>query len=186
MKIMLDLETLSTRSDAAIVAIGAVAFDRSSVATIPSGRFYMLINPEDAAKYGHISGATFGWWVLQSPEARAMFALPCVRLPDALSEFSAWCSTVCSGDARALEMWGNGSDFDNVVLGSAYDKLGEPRPWKYNMSRCFRTLKSHASDEWNKAMRDKHAKGTHHNALDDAVRQAEIAVELFKILPTID
>jgi exodeoxyribonuclease VIII len=90
-------------------------------------------------------------------------------------------TTFCKAN-NADEMWGNGADFDNVILGASYGAIGQRPPWKYSNNRCFRTLKNLIPVDAANELWEKHAKGTHHNALDDAVRQAHIAVDIFKML----
>jgi hypothetical protein len=177
MKVMLDLETLSSKSNAAIVAIGAVTF--GSGRETAELKFYRAIKPESAEKAGlHISASTFAWWCQQSDAARTLFTdKTAVQLADALRDFGAYCRCL-----PMTELWGNGSDFDNVILGAAYDAIDMYRPWKHSQNRCYRTLKSLVSPERANALWEKHASGTHHNALDDAVRQANIAVEIFEEL----
>lgn len=70
-------------------------------------------------------------------------------------------------------VWGNGADFDPVLLSSAYRAIGRPPPHKFYNVHCFRTLKNLFPVE--KPARD----GTHHNALDDAIHQVK---HLHKIL----
>ena len=62
---MLDLETLSTRNDAAIISIGLVKFDQNGV--IDSQGWAL-----DFSKVtGHIDPGTVKWWMEQSDMARA-------------------------------------------------------------------------------------------------------------------
>jgi hypothetical protein len=174
MKAMLDLETLSTKSNAAIVSIGAVAFDESGVT---DQKFYITIDPASCEKAGmHVSASTFIWWMQQSDEARAQFKTGGVPLTEALFKFAAWCK-----ENNIDEMWGNGADFDCVILGSAYEACDMKKPWSYSKNRCFRTLKSRISTTIANDMWTRYATGTHHNALDDAVRQAHMATDIFNM-----
>jgi len=176
MNIMLDLETLSSKPNAAIVAIGACSFGKEGV----HQKFYAPINPQSSEDHGlHISASTFAWWTQQSAEARALFAVKdAASLGEGLDMFSRWCV-----GANALEMWGNGADFDCAILGHAYDVLAKTRPWKYSNNRCFRTLKSLVSKELNAALWTQHSVGlVHHNALGDAVRQALTAAKILRRL----
>ena len=175
MHIMLDLETMSAEPNAAVVSIGAVAFNRLGLVGEP---FYCIIDPESAAQAGHISGSTFKWWCQQSVEARAMFAAKGVELADALVRFSGWVGNF-NHDGPAC-MWGNGADFDNVILGHAYRHHGMPAPWRFSNNRCYRTLKSFIDKKLHNELWAIHAVGAHHNARDDAMRQARIAVEICK------
>lgn len=79
-----------------------------------------------------------------------------------------------TGKPERAHIWGNGADFDNVILTNAYRAVGISRPWEPYHDRCYRTLKN--------LRRDIHLyrTGTHHNALYDAITQAEHAVRLLQ------
>ena len=172
MKAMLDLETLSARSNAGIIAIGAAVFSETEV--FPNS-YYVTVDPESCEKVGlDVSASTFVWWMQQSEEARAQFKTKGLPLHTALEGFTNWCL-----DNNVDEVWGNGADFDCVILGNAYDACGMKKPWSYSKNRCFRTLYSRVPKNVREELWAKHAIGTHHNARDDALRQANIAVELF-------
>ena len=178
MKVMLDLETLSSNNNAAVVAIGAVGFTKTG---LTDARFYTAITMNSLEKSGlHISAPTFAWWCKQSDAARALFSdESAVSLTEGLKNFATWCRDLQGG---LTEMWGNGADFDCVVLGNAYDAMDIYCPWRYSQNRCFRTLRSLVPGDTLNALWEKWAIGTHHNALDDAVRQANIAVEILNML----
>lgn len=172
--VMLDLETLSSKSNAAIVAIGAVAFDKDRVVDDP---FYAIIDPNSAEKFGHISASTFAWWCQQSVEARAMFATKGVEMIEALAKFNEWCQSY--SHHGGISMWGNGSDFDNVILANTYAQTDFKAPWKFSSNRCFRTLKSLVPAEVQRDLWNKASEGlVHHNAVHDAKRQALMAIEI--------
>ncbi len=184
-KIMLDLETMGTGNNAAVVAIGACVF---SVKDGIGDQFYQIINPESAAKFGKIDGGTFAWWCIQSVDARKIFADKSAwrLLPDVLIDFQAFCLNGVE-DIRDIEMWGNGSDFDNIVLGNAYEACELKRPWLYSGNRCFRTTKSFVSKAQGKMLWDRHSANLiHHNALHDAIRQAKIAIDILRFVETIE
>lgn len=166
--IMLDLETMGTGSNAAIIAIGAVAIDRSAVDNVYS-KFYCVIDLASSVEHGGIVDKdTEAWWSRQSPEARRILDDPTIErltIDDALFKFAGWLKGV-GLNKNKTNMWGNGADFDNVILMNAYNRIDLDQPWgKYN-NRCYRTLKSLRPGL--KMVRI----GTHHNALDDAHSQA--------------
>ena len=168
--VMLDLETMGNGPDAAIVAIGAVEFD---VKTRELGRqFYSVIDLESAVKFGGVMDpSTVLWWLKQSEDARKLFIEKGQPIDAALADFSAWL-TQC-GPIDELKIWGNGAAFDNVILSSAYKRSGIPQPWQFRNDRCYRTIKGLY----------KHVKmqrqGVHHNALDDAISQAQHLIDIF-------
>jgi hypothetical protein len=169
-RIMLDLETLDTKPTAVLVSIGAVVFDPHRGL---GGEFYQAVK-QDPQPGRTISERTVQWWSEQSADARAVLSDPKALVLDfALLKFASFCREA-SREAD-IEMWGNGADFDCVILGSAYEGLGIPKPWSYSSNRCFRTLKNLGlrPDTSNVRM-------THHNALDDAKYQARDAISYLR------
>ena len=166
--IMLDLETMGNGPDAAIIAIGAVEFDLDTCEIgLP---FYRKVQLDSSvAAGGVIDASTVQWWLGQSDEARKEFLSNdgAVSLENALVDFSGWCQM------NGVEhVWGNGASFDNVILGSAYRRLGMKQPWPYWGDRCYRTIKAFFPDIKLERI------GVHHNALDDALSQAEHLIRM--------
>lgn len=168
--IMLDLETMGSGSNAAIVAIGAVKFSKHGL----GDEFYRVVDLYSSHGYGlTIDPSTVMWWLQQSHDARLALCKNGVSLCDALTDFSDWV-----GNHKEAKMWGNGSDFDNVILANAYDAVGRQRPWQFWNSRCYRTVKNLLGKNTELVR-----VGTVHNALDDAKSQAE---HLLKILSIVE
>lgn len=140
MDVMLDLETMSTESNAAIIAIGAVKFDPKTKQI--TDRFYTRVDLQSCKDAGlDISASTVMWWLQQSEAARSEFKGQLPPLRTALAGFTAWMGKM-PGDIGHTSVWGNGATFDNVILTNAYSAVGIERPWKYNKDRCYRTIKS--------------------------------------------
>lgn len=162
--VMLDLETMGTSPNAAIIAIGAVEFD--PVAGQLGERFYEVVDLQSSVDLGGvIDPSTVMWWLKQSDAARAAVGVDAIHIQDALGRFSAWLSK--RADASELRMWGNGAGFDNVVLARAYNRAHRPAPWRFFNDRCYRTMKAQRPDVAFERT------GTHHHALADAVSQAQ-------------
>lgn len=166
-QVMVDLETMSTRPNAVVCSIGAVKFEVGQGIT---DKFYITVDAKDCKSLGlHISKDTVKWWSEQNPKALADLMKNTVPLGVALAKFSEWYGT------RSLPTWGCGSDFDNVILTSAYYALGRTQPWKFWDNRCYRTVKNLIQ------IPEAPREGTYHNALDDAIHQTN---HLLKILGT--
>lgn len=167
-KIMVDLETMGTSANAAIIAIGAVEFN-TKTGEINADKFYVQVSLSSAVRCGSvIEPATVMWWMQQSDEARRAFKFnetEGIYLTDALQQFSTWIGQF--GTKKTIEIWGNGAAFDNVVLASAYKNTGYEYPCEFWNDKCYRTIKGLRPDI--KIPRS----GTHHNALDDAESQAK-------------
>jgi exodeoxyribonuclease VIII len=166
--IMVDLETLSTHYNAAILAIGAVKFDTEQGIY---DKFYQAIKSLPVADGFHVSSDTMEWWARQSDEARAVFDDPNgVDIRIALINFSNWLFMDAQQDDVCI--WGNGASFDNVILSTAYRICDIEQPWKFYNDRCYRTAKNlYPSVKLQRS-------GTHHNALDDAESQAEHLLDM--------
>ena len=173
--VMVDIETLGTRPGSIILSIGAVAFAPEHGLR---GAFHQIVNTDSCRVHGLTEDpATVKWWDDQSPEAqRTKIEAECApnRLPSTLAAFGEFCREYAA--PGVLRLWGNGSDFDNVLIAAAYEACHAPPPWKFYNSRCYRTLKNLAP-----AIRLERT-GTHHNALDDARSQAEHACRILSSL----
>lgn len=160
---MLDLETVDNKPTSAIASIGAVMFDEDGMYE----EFYAVVDYKSSILLGLTqSDGTMDWWAKQSEEARRIFHpdTPKMDIQVALIEFKAWFK-----NHGGLYIWGNGADFDNAIMNTAYGLLGADTPWKYSNSRCFRTVK-HKGYVTARS-------GTYHNALDDAKTQAQYMID---------
>lgn len=157
--LMIDLETLGTTPDAAIVSVGAVWFDPRSDEL--GEELYRVVNL--SAQSRRIDPNTVLWWMGQPPAARAVFQqreqdkrlLLSTVLGD-LSEFI--------GPAQP-RVWSQGASFDVVLLEDAYRQFEMQPPWKFWNIRDTRTVYDLASND------DRGA--TAHHALADAIAQAK-------------
>ncbi|HET8885573.1 MAG TPA: 3'-5' exonuclease [Salinimicrobium sp.] len=164
--IMLDIETMGNTPNSAILAIGAVYFDETG-----TGRsFYHKVCLESSCKIGlEMDADTVLWWLRQSDVARKEFETkgePIYYVLRQLQKFIKADSFV----------WGNGASFDNVIVANAFRKLNMPVPWLFYNNRCFRTLKNLYPDI---QIPENEVK---HNALEDAIWQAQYAVKVFQHL----
>lgn len=166
---MLDLETMGSGPDAAITAIGAVAFDKNGTGS----KFYTHVDLTSSVNLGLVMDpSTVIWWMGQNEHARQLFKEKGADIVSALQLFEEWARVVETADK--VRVWGNGANFDNVVLASAIRKARLNQPWKFWNDRCYRTMKA----QYPKVKIQR--KGTHHNALDDAITQAEHLIAILR------
>lgn len=171
--VMIDLETMGTQPDAAIVAIGAVEFDAESGA-LGGVRYLPVDLASSVATGGTVDPATVVWWTQQDEAVRReLWSTDCQPLTAALAALRVWLQW--RENDRNVRIWGNGAAFDNVVLRGAYQRIGEPPPWQWRNDRCFRTLRKLLS--W---VEPPVRTGVPHIALDDALHQARHAIALLQ------
>lgn len=167
--IMLDLETLSTRPDATILTFGACRFNPYKQEDITQG-IYFRIDVDSQVDLGrHVDEDTVEWWGRQSEDVREEAMSPDNRI--GLVEFTKQLNRFIVG---ADLIWAQGLVFDIVILENLYRQLGLPCPWQFWQIRDSRTLLSTLGDP-----REKNKAGLH-NALEDAVSQAQAVQFVFK------
>jgi hypothetical protein len=167
-KLMTDIETLSSRHDAAVIAIGICAFNANEIVDA----IEILIDPQLAI--GHRNLDTIRWWNEQEEHVREkMFSG--IHTPwsacTMLAEF-------CNNYKNAKEIWANPPQFDLTILRTLFDECGVKFPMHYTTERDFRTLKALAHQlhiDYQSAYEgiDKH------DAKDDAIAQAR-AVQIIE------
>jgi DNA polymerase III epsilon subunit-like protein len=180
MQVMLDLETLGTRPGCAILSIGACVFTPSGIGE----KFYAVISRASCRLAGLVEDPdTLAWWSGQPAEAAKVLGEASDKaaphpLGPVLFVFRSWLYD--KGNvlgSKSSGVWGNGAAFDLSILGAAYDRCGfGGPPWSPWQERCYRTLKNLRPDVPMKRA------GTHHDALADAISQAEHAVALMRAL----
>lgn len=164
---VLDLETMGKGPTSAIVAIGCVRVENLVI----TGSLYRRVRLESALQAGlHMDASTIEWWLQQEETARAEIFNPGGHtLEWALVDLAAFMG-MNAGDqpSKKALLWGNGSSFDNVIVGNAFDACNIQRPWMFWNDRDLRTLLALYPEA--KALP---FEGTKHHALDDAMHEAK-------------
>ena len=147
--IALDIETLSTRSTAAVISIAAKCFTFSdSEEPLPLGVFFKTVNATTCAMYGlHFDQDTVNWWQRQSEDAKRVHLQMgdiAVTIRDALLSLNEYYKSACNL-AKSLGqkplIWCQGTDFDIAILRNAYQTvLGTDVPWPHADVRDSRTF----------------------------------------------
>ncbi|EFH6438192.1 TPA: exonuclease [Escherichia coli] len=177
--LMIDLETMGKNPDAPIISIGAIFFDPQTGDMGPE--FSKTIDLETTG--GVIDRDTIKWWLKQSREAQSAILTDEIPLDDALLQLREFIDE--NSGEFFVQVWGNGANFDNVILRRSYERQGIPCPWRYYNDRDVRTIV-----ELGKAI-DFDARtaipfeGERHNALDDARYQAKYVSAIWqKLIPS--
>ncbi|EEU4826685.1 3'-5' exoribonuclease [Escherichia coli] len=174
--LMIDLETMGKNPDAPIASIGAVFFDPQTGEQGPE--FSKIIDMGTCG--GTVDISTIEWWLQRSGEARAAILADRIPLDDALLQLREFIDE--NSGEFFVQVWGNGANFDNVILRRSYERQEIPCPWRYYNDRDVRTIV-----ELGKAI-DFDARtaipfeGKRHNALDDARYQAKYVSAIWQKL----
>lgn len=177
--VMLDLETLSTRCDAAIIQIAAARFNPIAGTVCESGAFnvYVKVSP------GHIDLNTVAWWMQQGVAAQVGKAVQDhgVALGVALSRLRDWLCEPQGLPDPSLCVWAHGATFDLPILTYHYGLMSLDVPWHYRAPRDTRTLYDLTPGGMPELPSDDTRK---HDALYDATLQAKQVCEAFRRVAT--
>jgi len=133
-----DLETLGKGAGAVIATIGVVVVDVAQLRVVDE--FYTRV---DRSQGRLVDDGTLKWWEEQkakNPEAWVEVFSSGERpsLATALGELRDFLSRHFE-QVGPVELMGNGSEFDNVLLADAYQQWGIEQPWPYYGNQSLRT-----------------------------------------------
>ncbi len=167
-QVVVDLETQDSAGTAVIIAFGAVVFDPDT--GIIGEKFSVNVDPQTCLAVGMTTSEdTLKWWSAQSSAAQAAWKVNPISIQDCLKQFTEFMVR-----NKVKVVYGNGATFDNVIVRNAYAACKMNAPWRYTGDFCFRTLKGLFK------VPEPVRAGTHHNALDDAVHEANWLIAILK------
>ena len=170
--VMIDLETMGLVPGSPIVSIGAVVFD-PRYNRVTKTTFYSELDWADQQNEGFvIDEKTLAWWDEQGEKAKeALCGLDDLKAE--LIRFAKWLPQDC-------KVWGNGPSFDIAMLEHCYRHFKLPIPCRFWEVYDCRTIKYMYESE--RGGFDRKSGGTKHNALDDAIFQAQYVCEMWRSL----
>lgn len=175
---VVDIETLDKTTNAIIFAIGCVIVDVNDLSI--ANEFYTVINPNQKGRTA--GNGTPEWWLKQSVESPDAFeqlqAAYGVNktLKAALYELGSFLNDEFNGEP--VNMFGNGPEFDNVILDDAFAWAGLKTPWPYWGNQSIRTSNLFMQIAGVKS--DREFVGIKHHALDDAYHEAFLLIDALK------
>lgn len=175
---MVDIETLSTAVNAAVLSIGAVEFDPMSGKI--EREFYHELDLSEQ-KNRHVDVNTVQWWVKQclvntdniefltkpnSHKDNVGFTL--VKLGAFIAGNENHYFERAEG-YKKIALWACDPDFDLAILADLYKEHKLPVPWKYSEAKSVRTVRMLTQI----AGMEIPVHEADHNALNDCIRQAK-------------
>ncbi|EEQ3567207.1 3'-5' exoribonuclease [Escherichia coli] len=174
--LMIDLETMGKNPDAPINALAGTFFDPATGEMGPE--FSKTIDLETAG--GVIDRDTIKWWLKQSREAQSAILTDEIPLDDALLQLREFIDE--NSGEFFVQVWGNGANFDNVILRRSYERQEIPCPWHYTNDRDVRTIVALGLVMDFDARSVITFEGERHNALHDARYQAKYVSAIWQKL----
>lgn len=143
---MLDIESLSTSSNAVVTQVGLVLVMASDPETVLSEiEIHLPIEPQLTLKR-EVSASTLIWWMGQNDVARKNFALNAGddfdELPALLRHLNRKFEQVVDG--QDYELFARGPQFDIVNVESLMADVAIKPAWKYDRIRDLRTVMAEA------------------------------------------
>lgn len=137
--IMIDLETLDTKSTSAILTLAAVPFNSPALTENNSNYFYERVDPNYYTERPEFTQSvdTVKFHTSLPQDVFDENTGGTESLYTVLHLFSAYCKSL-----GTVRVWGNAAKFDISILEHAYQTLNIPVPWSYRYEMCYRTLKN--------------------------------------------
>jgi len=182
--IMLDIETLGTKTGATIFQIAAASFD------ITTGEIKDTINlTGDIAKYEPLSvdGSTLKWWLDTDADLlKTLLSGGTLSEKELLTGLLSWMYAQAP-DNNDVYLWGNGILFDNVKISDLCAKHDVTYPIFYRNDRDVRTileLASLKSGQTEKEIRESVSLENErkHDAFDDVMFQIRLVRKCYEII----
>lgn len=185
--IMIDIETLSTHTNAVVIEIAAIEFNKNNgnIGEVfhrkIENKHWFLLNDR------HIDPLTLKWWMQQPDEARNNL-FECGEddgnIFDVISSLSSFVKR-CDNkyyekgvDERTVTVWGNGSIFDISILQNLYEELNITVPWKFWAVNDVRTIVA-----LNPSIKENCTfEGVKHFAVDDCKHQIKYLVDTLRTI----
>jgi hypothetical protein len=135
---VLDLETLGTRPNSAILQIGITCIETKQTLGIQIGEAIASTN-----EFFGVDAATYDWWLKQDEAVREQVFATGLSHPEALLAIDRWVWEQAAATNVPLDyaiVWANDPEFDCVILKNAYGTYTTPYPFNFRNHRSFRTL----------------------------------------------
>jgi exodeoxyribonuclease VIII len=181
MHLMLDIETMGNKANAAIASIGAVAFDpdaQDTLASIPEERKFYRVLDLDEQGFRTFSGGAIYFWLEQNDASRKALLVPNKVLPaHAMMDYIDFVKK-----NKIYLAWANGATFDHVIVSNMLEALKLKNPIGFRDQIDMRTLRR--AFKFLNEMEREPLGLTEHNALDDCIRQVIWLQKALKVLNT--
>lgn len=167
---MIDLETFGVNSRAAIVSIGAVAFDVNG--TYDKKPFHRYLDVDAQLKKGAtVTEGTIKWWMGQGQDAREKITTATTVSPErALLDLKKYL------ESRGCHyLWGNSARFDLGLLSDMCEAFDVEVFWKFRNEMCYRTVKGLFPE-----LAKIPFQGVRHDAVADCVNQIQNLTNILK------
>lgn len=181
---VLDIETLDKKPGAIIFAIGCVIVDVDNLEIV--NEFYTIANPDQKGRTA--GNGTPEWWIKQSAESPDAFEQLKAAygtnktLKAALYELGSFLNDEFNGEPA--NVFGNGPEFDNVIVDDAFAWAGLKTPWPYWGNQSIRTSNLLMQIAGVKSERE--FVGIKHHALDDAYHEAFLLIDALKCFKPVE
>ncbi len=171
--IMIDIETLDTKSSAVVIQIAAVAFNYTAKGKLEiEGELDIKLPVAPQLKENRtISVKTVKFWLNSGEQQQLLGELLSdpvkYNYSHALVEFEEFCLAHAPD-----EYWSQGPTFDTIILEDMLAKNAQSAPWWFYQVRDLRTVQEFVGhDDKSRAMKEANS---NHNALDDCLSQIKL------------
>ncbi len=162
-RVMIDLETLSTFPNAAMIAVGVVIRDGQS--THAQARSWFI---DRNRVIGHEDPATIEWWNAQDPRVRDQVFGGKQEPREVLQELNGFLQSngISPDRTEDVRCYASPAMFDFPILRHQYQQLGIIPAWSWRTERCLSTMMEEIKDHFGIQIHDVQPELKHHPVHD--------------------
>lgn len=175
---MIDLETLGVRTSSAFISVGMVDFDLDTCEVDYDSKYYANVSWDDALKERTYDVSTLKFWLTQSEDASKIL----LKNAKPLDMVGMEIHEQFTMKGNVYDVWSNGATVDIPILEDYFSNRNAPNLWDHWNIRDVRTMSMIGMSQFGYSLSHKEFKGIKHNALDDAIHQAEYVCEVMAMI----
>ena len=163
-RVMIDLETLSTFPNAAVIAIGVVIRDDAKLSHLQARPWFIDRNQV----IGHEDLTTLDWWNAQDPRVKDQVFGGKQTPREALVELNGFLMSngITPERTEDVRCYASPAMFDFPILRHQYQQLGIIPAWSWRTERCLSTLRKEIQDTFNVEVKEIEPELKHHPVHD--------------------
>lgn len=180
-RVMIDLETLSTFPNAAVIAVAVAVYDDATPKAVSARGWFI----DRDLVIGHEDPSTKEWWESQAAETKRVVFGGNQSPKEAMQEMNSFIAANCAGvKDDHVRLYADPGMFDFPILRHQLQQLGLNPAWNWRNERCMRTMKKELADNTGITIEDVSPEIPHHPVHDclAQIRELQDLVEIYSML----
>jgi len=175
-RVMLDIETVSTRMTAGMVAVGIAIIDDDNQNHVTARGWFI----DPSFILGHHDSETMRWWNKQDARIREQVFGGNQSQVEIMSSIRSFMSANQLTGDKNVRYYADPANFDFPIIRNQFDLANIECPWSWDQERCSRTMRKNLVEEVSMNFVETENLMAHH-PIHDAITQLKDLVRMLDI-----